>query len=482
MFANLSLSAKLLLTFVPLFIVAVVGSYALNSSTQEQQMLDQARAAAFQKAHIVRESLVFQMLENEQVDDTYLEKIRTAGGLRDLYIRIEPQRLRLRDWLEDSTRYARLNVRAVKAAERGEFGNEVFGTGKAYYRFLDENNFEAVIPFRAEKKCQACHDVRVNDVLGVAHIQLPLTELRAAISASAQETALISLGFGLFVLAVGFVLYRSLIQKPVQTLVSATEAIGKGDLNYDMVVLRSNDELGLLSRSFDNMRKALKQSQEALRTSMVGQIASSLIRDFRAPMREILTSVETIQKGGLDQAQAKQSCDTARNAVQVMNKMTQDLLDFTTGELRINKMASNVPGIVNYVATTVKQDLEKDMIRLEINQAFQGNVPLDYERFSRALINIISYAANYIPPGGVVRLSTESQGKSLIVKVTDNGNGIPAAFVEKIFDPFVKIVQEKGVGLALALAKRIIEMQGGKILVESAEGKGTTFTITMPVS
>ncbi|HWP83418.1 MAG TPA: HAMP domain-containing sensor histidine kinase [Bacteroidota bacterium] len=482
MFANLSLSAKLLLTFVPLFIVAVIGSYALNSSTQEEQMLEQARSAAFQKAHIVRESLVFQMLENERVDDTYLEKIRTAGGLKDLYIRIEPERLRLRDWLEDNTREERLRIRAIKASERGEFGNEVFATGKAYYRFLDEDNFEAVIPFRAEKKCQACHDVKVNEVLGVAHIQLPLTELRAAISANAQKTAMISLGFGLVVLAVGFVLYRSLIQKPVQTLVSATEAIGKGDLNYSMTVLRSNDELGQLSRSFENMRKALKQSQEALRTSMVGQIASSLIRDFRAPMREILTSVDAMKKGGQSAEQTKQLCDTAQNAVQVMNKMTQDLMDFTTGELRINKMASNVPGIVNYVATAVKQDLDRDMIRLEINQGFRGNVPLDYERFSRALINIISYSANYVPPGGVIRLSTESQSGSLIVKVSDNGNGIPANFLEKIFDPFVKIVQEKGVGLALALAKRIIEMQGGKILVESVEGKGTTFTITMPMS
>jgi signal transduction histidine kinase len=243
---------------------------------------------------------------------------------------------------------------------------------------------------------------------------------------------------------------------------------------------KTNDELGLLAESFDRMRKALKQSQEALRTSTVGQIAQSLIRDFRAPMREILTSIDQILRGASDE-QRKQLVETVKSSVQTMQKITQDLLEFTTGDLKANKMACRMPQLISYVEQMVRVDLEREGIKLEVVQDFQGSARVDYDRFARALINIINYSANYVPPDGVIRVSTAAENNNLVVKIEDNGSGIPMAFLDKIFDPFVKIVQEKGVGLSLALAKRMIDMQGGKVAVQSTEGKGTTFTITMPM-
>jgi signal transduction histidine kinase len=118
---------------------------------------------------------------------------------------------------------------------------------------------------------------------------------------------------------------------------------------------------------------------------------------------------------------------------------------------------------------------------LEVQQGYKGNASIDYERTARALINIISYASNYVPPGGTIRLTTEEKSSSVMIKVADNGSAIPPQFKNRIFEPFVKIVQEKGVGLSLALAKRVIEVQGGSIEVESAEGKGNTFTIAVPL-
>ncbi|MBI3787302.1 MAG: hypothetical protein HY276_03505, partial [Ignavibacteriales bacterium] len=158
MFRHFSLSAKLLLTYVPLFIVAIVGSYMLTTQASEEQMLDQAKVAAFQKAHIVRESLVNMMLDREMVDESYLEKIRNVGGLKDLYIRIVTDSLHLKDFLEDSVRTVRLNKRMQYAFAKGSTGNEVFATGIPLY-VKREDDFEAVIPFKAEKKCQTCHDV-----------------------------------------------------------------------------------------------------------------------------------------------------------------------------------------------------------------------------------------------------------------------------------------------------------------------------------
>ncbi|MGH2568580.1 MAG: ATP-binding protein [Bacteroidota bacterium] len=475
------LSTKLLVTFVPLFIVAIVGSYLLTVQASEEQMLEQAKVAAFQKAHIVREALVSQMVDKYKVEDGFLNKIRTAGGLKDLYIRIRPDNLHLMEDLEDSARTVRLMARMQDAMAKGSIGDEVFTTKKAMY-VRREDDFEAIIPFKAEKKCLACHEVEIDHVLGVAHVNLPLAEINMAIQENSNRTAMISLGFAAVSLAIGFVFYRTLIQKPVGKLVTATEELRKGNLNYEVGKAKTNDELGLLADSFDRMRKALKQSQEALRTSTVGQIAQSLIRDFRAPMREILTSVDQVKRGASSDEQRQQLCESATGSVQTMQKITQDLLEFTTGDLKANKMACRIPQLMGYVEQMVRPDLEREGIKLEVVQGFQGSARVDYDRFARAIINIISYAANYVPPDGVVRLITASENNSLVVKVEDNGSGIASAFLDKIFEPFVKIVQEKGVGLSLALAKRIVDMQGGKVVVESTEGKGTTFTITMPMS
>ncbi|MBI3111692.1 MAG: ATP-binding protein, partial [Ignavibacteriales bacterium] len=153
----------------------------------------------------------------------------------------------------------------------------------------------------------------------------------------------------------------------------------------------------------------------------------------------------------------------------------------TTGELKVNKRSCNVGQIINYTVSAVKENLERDEVKLETSLGYSGNAVIDYDRMARAMINIVGYSANYVPPGGTIKLSTEASGANVIFKVSDNGSGIPKAFQDRVFEPFMKIVQEKGVGLGLALAKRIVDMQGGTIAVQSEEGKGTAFTISMPM-
>jgi two-component system, OmpR family, sensor histidine kinase BaeS len=245
---------------------------------------------------------------------------------------------------------------------------------------------------------------------------------------------------------------------------------------------RSNDEIGILSQSFDKMRKALKQSQDALRTSTVGQIASSLMRDFRAPLRQIASSIDQIDKGNAPAEQRAQLSELVRNSVLTMNKMAQDLLDFTSGEVKVNRMPSSISSVVDYVAEAVRPDLLKDSISLEVQHGYKGNATIDYERTARALINIVSYSSNYVPPDGKIFLTTKEGSGNVVINVTDNGSAIPAQFKNRIFEPFVKIVQEKGVGLSLALAKRVIEVQGGTVEVDSTEGKGNVFTIILPLA
>jgi len=484
MFRSLRLSTKLLITFVPIFIIAIAVSGDVNIAFQEDLIQKQALQSAGQKAQIVREALVNQMVENQQVKDEFLDRIQHVAGLTNLYIRMTPADLHLREFLEDTTRTTRLMKREQFANSKDEidlqYGKEVLATGEQKW-LRTGDNFRAMIPFKAEKKCLACHEVPMNQTLGVAHIEFPLTDVLSSIKESSIRSGMISIGFSFFSILLGFIFYRTLIQKPIRKLETAADEIGKGNLNYEMEISGAKDELGNLSRTFNQMKNALKQSQETVRMSTVGQVASSLIHDFRSPMKDILSAIDQIQRGQLDEEKKMHACESARSAVQLVNKMTQDLFDYTTGELKVDKRLTNVPQLLRAISSEVKPDLDRENIIFEVAAGYDGTIILDPDRTKRALVNIIAYAQNYVAKGGMIRLSDEITGNELIIKITDNGSGIPGAFTEKIFEPFVKIVKGKGVGIEMALAKRMIEKQGGKIQVASQEGKGSTYSIVMPM-
>ncbi|MEW5799250.1 MAG: HAMP domain-containing sensor histidine kinase [Bacteroidota bacterium] len=484
MFRNMSIATKLFLTFVPIFVVGIAVSVYLNNMYQEEQMQAQALESASQKAHIVRESLVNMMVESQIVDDKYLERVKNVADLNDLYIRIDTARLHLAEDFMDSTRIVRLWERVVLAQQKDEYdntyGKEVLETGQQRWIRIGDN-FRAMIPFKAEKKCQRCHDVQIGDVIGVAHIEFPLTKIIQANQDNSLRSAAISGGVAFVVIVIGFLFFRSLVQSPLKKLEKATQEIGTGNMSSDLQLPEGNDEVGKLAQAFVNMRGALKQSQDAMRISTVGQVAASLVQDFRAPIKEIESVITEIKSAQLDPAKKNELLDEAKEAAQLVNRMTQDLIDFTSGDIKVDKKLSSVGKMLRSVTMSIKPDLDKEKIQLSVNPNYDSSAVIDADRTARALDNIISYAANYVPAGGMIKLESDTKDGKLVLTISDNGSGIPDAFKEKIFEPFVKVVQSGGVGLDLALAKKIIEKQGGKISLQSEEGKGTTYTIMLPM-
>lgn len=484
MFKNLSISTKFFLTFVPIFIIGIAVSIYLNNEYQQEQMQAQALEAANEKALIVRESLVNMMVESQMVDDKYLEKVKHAANLHELYIRIDTSRLRLAEDFMDSTRAARLGERITLANGKGEYdneyGNKVLATGKQQWIRLGDD-FKAMVPFIAEKKCLRCHDVQVGAVLGVAHLDFPLTKIIEANERNSQRSAMISGSVALVVLAAGFLFFRTLVRTPLRHLESAAEAIGKGDMNDAVALPIGNDEVGRLAGAFVQMRSALKQSQDAMRFSTVGQVAASLVQDFRSPLNTITAAIDELKRNPQDESKKQLLLDEAKESAQQVNRMTQDLIDFTSGELRVDKQLSGVGKLLRTVTATVKPGLDRQQIQFDIRERYDGQAIIDAERTTRALSNIILYASNYVPAGGRITLESDSEKGQLYFIITDTGSGIPAGFREKIFEPFVKVVRSGGVGLDLALAKRIIEKQNGSITVSSEEEKGTAYRITLPM-
>jgi len=123
------------------------------------------------------------------------------------------------------------------------------------------------------------------------------------------------------------------------------------------------------------------------------------------------------------------------------------------------------------------------MSRVQISEEY-GDVPAtigDVDQLKQVFLNIITNAIHAMPDGGTLTIKTSTQGEYIFMRIADTGHGIPSDVRTRIFEPFFSTKKEKGTGLGLSISYRIIQDHGGRIDVESEEGKGATFVIRLPV-
>ena len=157
-------------------------------------------------------------------------------------------------------------------------------------------------------------------------------------------------------------------------------------------------------------------------------------------------------------------------------------------ELSSNQAHFSLTQLVDEVADNLRPTAEEKLIRLDgppMNEAV--TVWADRDKIAQVLTNLIGNAVKFTSSQGKVNVSVHKNGSAWIqVSVADTGPGIAPDEANKIFDEFYQIRQSdkkksRGVGLGLAISKKLVEMHGGKIWVESVVGKGSTFSFTMPV-
>jgi signal transduction histidine kinase len=138
---------------------------------------------------------------------------------------------------------------------------------------------------------------------------------------------------------------------------------------------------------------------------------------------------------------------------------------------------------VNMVANAIKQK----RIDLKLDTTIDPTVTADKERMIQVLINLISNAVKFSPENSTLQISTETDDSFAIIKVKDEGRGVPESMRASIFERFKQVKKSdsrdrKGSGLGLAISKAIVELHGGQIGVTSEEGKGSTFYFSLPLA
>jgi signal transduction histidine kinase len=340
---------------------------------------------------------------------------------------------------------------------------------------------------------------------GTLAVSVPTEPAFATVRGAGVRLALILLAAMLGVVAIGWALSRRILGQ-VGPLVETNRALGRGELDARVPVL-SADELGELAVGVNQMAEQLQASYETLelrvaqRTEEIQRLLKERTEFFAALSHELRTPLAVIR------GQAKMMLDPSYPKGAKWVTETGAVIDGSAAQLL--SLVNDVLELARAEAGRMEIDVERlelsdmlDELRpmldgltrssgLTMNVSIPRNLPAvraDRTRLREVIINLVDNAAKYTPQGGRVDVSAAARNGSLVVSVSDTGVGIPAESRELIFEPFYRVRGTKpqhgqaSTGLGLALAKRVVEAQGGTIAVESAPGAGTTFTFTVPLA
>jgi PAS domain S-box-containing protein len=215
-----------------------------------------------------------------------------------------------------------------------------------------------------------------------------------------------------------------------------------------------------------------------------------LAHELRNPLAPILQAVQIARQPSATREQLRWSLDVIERQGRAMGHLLDDLLDvsrITRGTVEINKSRVTLSEVVDGAVETARPLIEQRSHSLVLEVPPQAvTIEADPLRISQVIANLLTNAAKYTQPGGVLRLSVSVEEAQLTLHVSDNGIGIDPQALPRVFDMFVQVKgplerQEGGLGIGLAVSKKLVELHGGTIEARSeGTGRGSEFIVRMP--
>jgi signal transduction histidine kinase len=322
---------------------------------------------------------------------------------------------------------------------------------------------------------------RVGTVIDVARAPALSPRELQYLASTNLALSLAALGAGAIALLVGVLLARNLT-RPLRDLTQAIQAMTAGELRQE-VPIRSTDELGTLTQAFNRLSADLARSNE-LRRQMTADIAHEL----RTPLTVIRAYIDGLRDGVFKPTPARFAAMQAET--QHLQRLVEDLRTLSladAGELPMAREPVSCQALLERLAAAhTPQAAARDIaLQVSVEPEVPGIVA-DPERMIQVLGNLVTNALRYTPSGGQITLSARLRGDAVALAVSDTGAGIAPDALPHVFDRFyrgdpARSQQDGESGLGLAIAKSIVEAHGGKIEVQSELGRGTTFTVLMPI-
>jgi len=340
-------------------------------------------------------------------------------------------------------------------------------------------------------------------------VERPAEEAYAPLYAAMLRTsALLLVGFSMAVLASLFLGRR--VVRPLEALRRGVERIGKGDLDHRLD-LKTGDEIEILADEFNEMAAHLREAYTGLEykvaertqeltianeklgeaSKLKSQFLANVNHELRTPVSAIIGYAHLVLRateGQISRLQRENLEDLLRNAERLLNQI-DSLLEFSkieAGKMEVNVQPVNVKDVIQGAISTIEPTLNGTHVR--IIREIGPDLPVlntDREKLAQIVLNLLDNAVKFTEQGEI-RISASQQNGSLKLAVSDTGVGIQKEDLNKVFEEFHRgdsynAKNYRGTGLGLAITQKFVNLLGGEIAVESEVGKGSVFTVTLPL-
>ena len=312
-------------------------------------------------------------------------------------------------------------------------------------------------------------------------------------SASMRERLLQRITAALFVFGIGtiFIVYLARrYTKPIEEVVVAARMVAGGNLDQELRTDRK-DEIGELTQSFNYMVRKLREErvlEEKLRKAehlaSIGQFSTSIAHEIRNPLNFISLSIDHIkEKYTPHNREGKETFDSLimniKKEIQRVSRFAESFLAYGR-PLEINTRPTDIRQLIEDVLELTLAKAEKEHIIIERHFETMPELSIDPDLIKTCLYNVILNAFQSMPKGGKLVIKTKIVNTKCCLSFEDTGEGISEDKLARIFDPFFT-TKTGGLGLGLALTKRVMEEHKGKVDIKSTKGIGTAVSLFLPM-
>ena len=521
-----SLSAKLI-SLLLLTLVVIFGLLGyLNIRLHRQHLETAVLGSAERISDVIKRSTSYYMMRNDR--EGLYQVMKTIGD--------EPGMVRVRVFDREG--------RVSYSTDPGEVSHIVDKSGEACYgchaqsqpltrlnrpdRFRIYRNgggkrvLGIITPIENQPSCSNadCHAHPASQqILGVLDTSLSLAKADTQLAESSWRMIAYTV-FGMLTIAVlSWIFVWRVVAVPLKTLEAGTEKLAEGQLGYQ-IETKSHDELGDLAGSFNTMslqlraaneeivawartledrvdektrelRRAHDQMLQAEKMASIGKMAAVVAHEINNPLSGILTYARLLRKWIENDETDEKHRDEAKQCLELIASESRRCGDLVKNLLTFSRTApmnpepTDLQAVVERMVRLVQHKLEMTGIQLQVD--FAPDLPriyCDAAQIEQVLVALVMNSIDAMPRGGNlwIRARVLPDSDQIEIQVRDDGSGIPPEILPHIFEPFLTTKESgRGVGLGLAISHSIIERHHGRIEVQSEVGRGTTFTIRLPV-
>ena len=321
-------------------------------------------------------------------------------------------------------------------------------------------------------------------LVGAVYLSQPLGDTLVVVR-DLRLRWLVSTAVALLLSTVVGLLLSGAITRSLRRLTVAAGAVARGDLDQE-VPARSRDEVGRLSRAFNEMTARLRAARQ-----MQIDFVANVSHELRTPLTAVKGTVETLRDGAVDDARVRDRfLGTIEDETDRMIRLVNDLLTLSRADSEALDLNRQPESVVRLARATVARylalaEMRELVLRFEVGPG-DSQVPIDADRIEQVLVNLLDNALKYSRPGGAITVTVDGGLEDEVrVEVRDEGIGIPSADLSRVGERFYRADKarsraEGGSGLGLAIARVLVEAHGGRLWLESKEGQGTTVRFSLP--